>query len=74
MKDSSNYNNLSSIETEVNTRWYAITSKAYGSNNQSNPFGDFSQYFGGNNPFANGSGSQNDNPTGSNDPEEQNAK
>ena len=49
MKKSSDYNNLSNVENEINNRWYGITSKAYGNGSQqasgSNPFDNFAQNF-----------------------------
>lgn len=74
MKETEDFANLQTIETEVMTRWYGITSKAYGNGDKgqanSNPFGDFN--FGGDNPFSNGFTDSSSSP--SDDTETQDAK
>lgn len=72
MQKTNDYSNLKNIETEIQTRWYGVTAKAYGNGNtggQGNPFDQFSQMFTGGNGATAYS-----NPTEDDDAEVQNAK
>lgn len=69
LKESKSFEEMEKLITEVNTRWYGVTAKAYGNNNgngntSSNPFAggpfDFSNF----NPQGGGNDTpKNDNPT-----------
>lgn len=76
MKKSSDYNNLSNVENEINNRWYGITSKAYGNGSQqasgSNPFDNFAQNFTQN--TSDNTSTNTSNPTDDSDAEVQDAK
>ena len=76
MKKNSDYNNLSTVENDINNRWYGITSKAYGNNSQqtgeSNPFNDIFGNFASN--TSDHTSANTSNPTDDSDAEVQDAK